>query len=257
MPQFLEIKRHGRLLRIVMNRPEKRNALSAALCRELVAALEEGDADPRVGAMLLSANGKSFCAGMDLSEVNVLAAGEISTPQEQLFTMGSRISKPLVAAVRGAALGGGMGLIINCHIVLAHPEAVFGLTEIRVGLWPFLIFRAVVAGLGERRAVELSLTGRTFGAEEGRDMGLVHEVTPDVEEKAVETALALSRSSAAAIRSGLAFQGQTRGMDWKSAGELARQMRNELTSGADFREGQRAFLEKRTPRWPSIVREDH
>jgi enoyl-CoA hydratase/carnithine racemase len=255
MPQLLEITRQGRLLRIAMNRPEKRNALSAELCRELIAAMEEGEADRRVGAMLLSANGKTFCAGMDLSEVNVLDAREISTPQEQLFTMGSRISKPLVAAVRGAALGGGMGLVINCHVVLAHPEAVFGLTEIRVGLWPFLIFRAVVAGLGERRAVELSLTGRTFGAAEGREMGLVHEITPDVEEKAVETALALGRSSAAAIRSGLSFLSRARGMDWKSAGELARQMRNELTSGTDFREGQRAFLEKRPPRWPSVVQE--
>jgi enoyl-CoA hydratase/carnithine racemase len=257
MPDFVETSRQDRVLRIALNRPEKRNALSAQLCREIVAAIEEGDGDPRTGAMLLTANGRTFCAGMDLTEVNVLEASQISTPQEHLFTMGWRVSKPLVAGVRGAALGGGMGLVANCHIVVAHPEATFGLTEIRVGLWPFLVFRMLAAGLGERRTTELSLTGRIFSAAEGREVGLVHEVTSDVEDRAAKIAEDLAHSASEAIRSGLTFLRESRGMDWQNAGDLARRMRNEVTSGADFREGQRAFLEKRPPRWPSIEQEGH
>ena len=83
---------------------------------------------------------------------------------EQLFTIGVRLEKPMVAAVHGAALGGGTGLVANCHVVVALRDAAFGLTEIRLGLWPFLVFRAVAAALGERRAMELALTGRVFRA---------------------------------------------------------------------------------------------
>ena len=75
-------------------------------------------------------------------------------------------SKPIVAAVAGPALGGGTGLVANCHVVIAGPNATFGLTEIRLGLWPFLVFRAVAAAAGERRALELALTGRIFDARE-------------------------------------------------------------------------------------------
>ena len=254
---ILESSREGRLLRLTLNRPEKRNALSAQLCRDLVTVLEHGDRDPGVGAILLSANGKHFCAGMDLSEVSAESAAEINNSQEQLFTVGARLAKPLVAAIQGAALGGGMGLAANCHIAIAHPDATFGLTEIRLGLWPFLVFRVLSTGLGERRAIELSLTGRTFGAREAKELGLVHEVTPDLESRATEVATALSQSSPTAIRSGLAFVHEVRGRDWKTAGEIARRIRDAVFESEDFAEGRLAFQEKRAPLWPSLRQEHH
>jgi enoyl-CoA hydratase/carnithine racemase len=257
MSQILEISREGRVLRLALNRPEKRNALNAQLCRDLVGALVDGAADSGVGAILLCANGKHFSAGMDLAEVSVATADEISEVQEQLFTIGAGLAKPLLAAVSGAALGGGLGLAGNCHIVVAHSEATFGLTEIRVGLWPFLVFRALAAGLGERRVTELALTGRVFGAEEARAMGLVHEVAANAEARALEIASALASSSATAIQSGLQFVHESRGKDWKRAGEMARRMRDEVFAGSDFQEGQRAFREKRAPHWPSIRQESH
>ncbi len=162
----------GRLLRLTLNRPQKRNALNLELCRALVEALEGADRDPKIGAILLSANGPSFCAGMDLHEIDHVDDGALSLVHEQLFTIGARLSKPLVAAVHGAALAGGTGLVANCHIVVASEDATFGLTEIRLGLWPFLVFRAVAAAIGERRATELSLTGRIFGAGEAQEIGL-------------------------------------------------------------------------------------
>jgi len=252
MSAILETSRRGRLFHLSLNRPEKRNALNAQLCRELVQHLDEAERDPGIGAILLTGVGPHFCAGMDLTEVSLESTGEINSAQEQLFTIGARISKPLVGAVQGAALGGGMGLVGNCHLVIAHPEAIFGLTEIRVGLWPFLVFRVLSMGLGERRVVELSLTGRTFGAQEAREMGLVHEVTPNLEQRAAEMAGSLAESSPTAIRSGLTFVREVRGRDWRTAGEIARRIRDEVFASPDFEEGRLAFRERRKPEWPSL-----
>src|SRR5215468_4883780 len=141
MADLIETDRQGRLLRITLNRPDKRNALNIELCRQLVVALERAAADAHVGAVLLTAKGKAFCAGMDLTEVLAADTAEIHRVQEQLFTIGVRSTIPVVAAVHGAALAGGTGLVANCHVVVAAEDALFGLTEVRIGLWPFLIFR--------------------------------------------------------------------------------------------------------------------
>jgi len=100
----LAASREGRLLRLVLNRPDKRNALNGALCQELVAAIEQGDRDPGVGAILLSGAGKSFCSGMDLSEMLTPAEASLGPLHERLFTIGRRVSTPIIAAVHGAAL---------------------------------------------------------------------------------------------------------------------------------------------------------
>ena len=254
MSDVLEIHREGRLLRISLNRPEKRNALSASLCRELVRALEAAEKDPAVGAILLAGNGKSFCAGMDLAEMSTVDPAEITAAQEQLFTIGSRLMKPLVGCVQNAALAGGTGLVANCHVVIASEDAMFGLTEIRLGLWPFVVFRSVSAAVGERRSVEMALTGRIFGAQEAREIGLIHEIAPDLQKRAAEVAAGLAESSPTAIRSGLSFVQEVRGRDWKTAGEIARRIRDEIFETDDFEEGLEAFREKRLPRWPSLHR---
>ena len=243
---------HGRLLRLTLNRPEKRNALNLELCRSLTGALDAAERDPQVGAVLLTANGKSFCAGMDLDEIMHADAGAIGQVHEQLFTIGARFSKPLVAAVHGAALGGGTGLVANCHIVIAGEDATFGLTEIRLGLWPFLVFRAVASAMGERRTIELALTGRIFGAPEARDLDLAHEVAPDPEARALEVATAIAESSPTALQSGLRSIHMARGRDWEQAGRILHRVRLEVFASPDFQEGVRAFREKRKPRWPSI-----
>jgi enoyl-CoA hydratase/carnithine racemase len=252
----------GRLLHLTLNRPDKRNALDRELCRRLVQALEQADADPAIGAILLDGHGKSFCAGMDLDQAgqadqaDQAASGnalEINTLHERLFTIGARLGKPLVAAVHGAALGGGTGLVANCHIVVAAENATFGLTEIRLGLWPFLVFRAVAAAMGERRTIELALSGRTFDAKQAREFGLVHETTAaDALSQATEVAQTVANFSPTAIQSGLWFVREVRGQNWEQAGEIARRVRDQVFQSADFQEGVRAWREKRAPRWPSI-----
>lgn len=257
MSALLEIVREGRVLHLVLNRPDKRNALNADLCRNLVDALDAAHRDRQTGAILLTGNGRSFCAGMDLREIeegrNSL---QINALHEQLFTAAMRLEIPIVAGVHGAALGGGTGLVANCHIVVAAPDATFGLTEIRLGLWPFLVFRAVSAALGERRTIELALTGRIFPAAEAREMGLVHEIAADPSARAAEIARALAESSPTAIRSGLGFVKRARGMTWEKAGEVARSVREDVFASPDFAEGIRAFLEKRRPEWPSLGEKD-
>lgn len=253
MSDVLEIELRNRVLRLMLNRPDKRNALNAELCRELVDSVNRANKDPQVGAIVLAANGKAFSAGMDLQEVNELRPEALSNVHEQLFTMISRITKPIVAAIDGAALGGGLGLVANCHVVVASPRAQFGLTEIRLGLWPFLVYRAVQEALGERRALWLALTGRIFNAEEGKAIALVHELHEDPLAKALEISEELGGLSPSAVRSGLGYVQEARGKDWEMAGLIARRVREELISGPDFQEGVRAFREKRKPEWPSLA----
>jgi enoyl-CoA hydratase/carnithine racemase len=253
MSDALETRQHQRVLHLSLNRPEKRNALNGELCTALVEAIERAGRSPGIGAILLTGNGKSFCAGMDLEEMGSATQDTLSTLHEQLFTIGSRLTLPLVAGVNGAALGGGMGLVANCHIVVASERATFGLTEIRLGLWPFLVYRALTAAVGERRTLELSLTGRTFGAEAARETGLIHEISAQPEARAAELAAALAAASPTAIRAGLRFVREVRGKNWQHAGEIARQIRNRVFASADFQEGVRAFREKRPPQWPSVA----
>ncbi|MGH9665196.1 MAG: enoyl-CoA hydratase/isomerase family protein [Bryobacteraceae bacterium] len=252
----VETSREGRLLRVTLARPEKRNALSTEFCRELLNAFGAAESDAGVGAILLAAQGDVFCSGMDLSEALDAAAPERTAIHEQLFTAGSRVTKPIVAAVRGPALAGGVGLVANAHIVVASESATFALTEVRIGMWPFIVFRAVALAIGERRALEVSLTGRTFSAREARDWGLAHFVTPpqEVEGRAAEIARGLAESSSDAIRTGIGFINESRGLAWGEAGLLALQMRRELFRSPDFQEGVRAFWEKRKPEWPSARR---
>jgi enoyl-CoA hydratase/carnithine racemase len=236
-------------MRLALNRPEKRNALNAALCADLTAALVEAEHDPGTGAILLTGNGKGFSAGMDLDEALTADAGALADLQERLFTAYSWLTKPLIAAVHGAALAGGTGLAANAHIVIASDDATFGLTEIRIGLWPFVIFRSMVAAVGERRSIELALTGRIFGAAEAHQYGLVHHIVPaaELESRAGEIAQAIADSSPAALAAGLAFVQESRGVSIEQVGRAARGYRQQICEGEDFQHRVRQFRSKRKP----------
>jgi enoyl-CoA hydratase/carnithine racemase len=249
---FVETHREGRILRVTLNRPEKRNALNLAFCNDLAEAFDKADDDHGVGAIVLSANGPAFCAGMDLKETLDVDQIQLAGIHERLFTTIQRIRTPIIAAVQGAALAGGTGLAANAHIVFATPDARFGLSEIRIGLWPVLIFRAVQNAMGERRTVELSLTGREFNAAEAMYYGLVSDVAEDPLARAMETARVIAGFSPIAVGTGLDYVHQTRGRDWDHAGRIGRQIRDRLLESDDFKEGTNAFLEKRAPAWPSL-----
>ncbi len=250
----LLVRRDHRVLRITLNRPEKRNALTAKMCDDLAAHIEAVQHDPQIGSILIGAAGTVFSAGMDLEEAAHEANRHKLTSHERLFTIGAHASKPIVICVNGPALGGGMGLVAQGHVVIAAHGALFGLTEMRVGLWPFAIYRAVEAALGPRRTLELSLTGRLFSTEDALTWGLVHQVIfPfEVDDRASAIARDLARASPTAISAGLEYVRRSRGLSAREQGELAMTLRSKVMSGEDFREGVRAFKEHRDVRWPSM-----
>ena len=239
--------RDSRLLRLTLDRPEKRNALSAALCRDLARALDAAAVEDSVGAVLLDSDGPVFCAGMDLEESTQPQAVDLTAIHESLFTAGSRINKPLIAAVQGAALGGGLGLVANAHIVIASEAATFALPEVRLGIWPMVIWRPVVSAIGERRALELSLTARTFDAREALALGLVHQVVAaaEVAGRAEAVARQVAGWSGLAVARGMEMAQRTRGMSDPEAVTLAIEMRRELLNSVEHRELARAVREKR------------
>ncbi|HXJ39020.1 MAG TPA: enoyl-CoA hydratase/isomerase family protein, partial [Bryobacteraceae bacterium] len=230
----------------------KRNALNEELSRALLEQFEMADADNSTGAILITGNGDAFCAGMDLREaLDRSVAVRMAPLHERLFTVVNRVRKPVVAAVRGPAIAGGTGLAANAHIVIASADAQFGLTEIRIGLWPVLIYPACVLAMGERRTMDLALTGRLFGAAEAKEYGLVTEINEHPLVRAEKLAALLAGYSPDAMREGLEYITRIRGLSWCDAGSEGLEVRSRMMAHPDFAEGVNAFLEKRKPAWPS------
>lgn len=253
MSSNLLVSREGRLLRLTLAREEKRNALNSDLCQAIVEACEAPD--PSVGAILLDAQGKVFCAGMDLAEIRTVAPPVDSTVwHERLFTLGARLTKPLIVAVSGPALAGGLGLVANAHVAIAAQGSSFGLTEVRIGLWPFVVYRSIVDAVGSRRTLELSLTGRIFGPNEALQYGLIQEVVPAIEldDRATAIAQMLANWSPTVVARGLDFVHRSRGLDLAAGGTLAAHVRAENFASPDFEEGLAAFEGRRSPVWPSL-----
>jgi enoyl-CoA hydratase/carnithine racemase len=194
---------------------------------------------------------------MDVDEALSMSHAQLADLHDDLFSIGFNSHKPIVVCVAGAALGGGLGLVAQGHVVLASENSVFGLTEIRIGLWPFLVYRSVEATIGARRTLELSLTGRTFHSHEALHWGLAHQVCPPAEvlDRAKGIARELAKASPAAIEAGLTYYHGSRGKSWKEAGELAAGLRMRMMDSDDLKEGFDAFKHKREPRWPSMPQE--
>jgi enoyl-CoA hydratase/carnithine racemase len=250
----LLIERKRRVLRLTLHRPEKRNALTSGMCSAIVEAVEKAQDDENIGSILLCANGPVFCAGMDLDEAAAMDHDQLAAIHEDLFNLGINSKRPIVICVNGAALGGGVGLVAQGHIVIASAGAAFALREIHVGLWPFLVYRSVEAALGSRRTLELSLTGRSFHAHEALAWGLVHSVCNpgEVSDRATGIANDLARASPAALQASMQYFHESREKSRDEAAEIAQRLRRCLMETDDFKEGYEAFKHKREPHWPSM-----
>jgi enoyl-CoA hydratase/carnithine racemase len=159
----------------------------------------------------------------------------------------------MVAAVRGAAIAGGLGLALNAHVVMAAADARFGLTETRIGLWPYAVYPVVTEAVGPRRARELAISARIVDAETALRLGLVEHVVraEELEAKSVELASTLAEGSAEAVANGLLYVQSIEGLGTAQALQQAVRSRVAVEASADFAEGVRAFREKRAARWPS------
>lgn len=171
--------------RVRLDRPDRRNALNGTLVAELKEALAIADADERVRVVGLGGNGPDFCAGADLAEVQasveegVLASLEEAEALGELFTLLRKLSKPVVAVVRGRALAGGCGLATACDLVLAAESARFGYPEVRLGFVPAMVTAILRRNLGEKRAFELMSLGDMIDAPEAARLGLVNRTWAD------------------------------------------------------------------------------
>jgi methylglutaconyl-CoA hydratase len=240
-----------------LDRPEVRNALDDQLLRALRDALATLAADPAVRVIVLTGEGAVFSAGADLNWMRRMrAAGyeeNLRDAEEAgaLFHALHALPKPVVARVHGAAVGGGVGLVAACDLVIASREARFSFAEVRLGIVPALIAPYVVGRIGPARARALFLTGETLGADEALRIGLVDRVVGTGELDAAVDAVA-----ALLVQGGAAAQAAAKELVGRAAGGPTPEVRRftaELIAGIrvspEAREGIDAFLEKRLPAW--------
>lgn len=241
---------------ITLNRPDKRNAISYELIDDLIAALKQA-AESTAQIVILTGAGTAFCAGMDLDNLKQLLGRSAEQNLKDSETMAGLFRtlydfpKPTIAAVNGAAIAGGTGLATLCDFTLAVPDAKFGYTEVRIGFAPGIVSSYLIANVGEKRARDLLLTGRLFGADEAHRIGLITEVVPAEQLMARAQALAaqLMENSPASLRTTKAL------LSSYTRERLDRQLKSAIRENAasrqtaDFKEGITSFLEKRKPTW--------
>ena len=194
----LRVEQDGRVRRLTLAAPARRNILDAALSLQLLHELKDAQAHPDTGAILLDAEGAVFCGGLDFAE----------PLPEEIFTFGKDASKPIVVSAQGVAISIGVALIANAHVAVVAQGSSFGLTDIREGRCHPGILSAVAAAIGDRRARELALTGRVFTAPEALAWGLVHAVAPpfELDDRASAIATSLANADPSAVAAILTFQ---------------------------------------------------
>ena len=244
----LRIERDGELLRIAMARPERRNAFDAELIGELTEAFADvGNA--RV--VLLSGDGPSFSAGADVEWMRSsveLSYDENVADALRLRAMLDAIDgcpAPVVARVQGHALGGGVGLVACCDIVVAEPTAQFAFSEVKLGIVPAVISPFALAKIGPSAARRYFVTGERFDAETALRIGLVHEVSADLDGAVDRVVGELLSAGPTAARTAKALARAP-----QPAEQTARAIAERRTS-EEGQDGLQAFLEKRTPSWRS------
>lgn len=249
---------HGDAVATVsLARPDARNALNAELIQELRRCMEELAEDDNVRVVVLTGEGDLFCAGADVGymrdtanfsyEENVEDARELAA----MFRAVDKCPKPVVARVRGAAIGGGVGLVAVADVAVAEEGTVFAFSEVRLGISPATIAPFVLRKIGPSHTRALFLTGERFDAARAREVGLVHEVAPEgdfdaIIQKKVADLLA-GGPEALATTKALLRELQEAGTD--EATEIMAHRIADLRTGEEGQEGLGAFLEKRDPAW--------
>jgi methylglutaconyl-CoA hydratase len=242
----LDVHRDGGVLRVTLARPERRNAFDAALIAALADAFADvGDAR----CVVLAGEGQSFCAGADVEWQRAsidLSFDENVEDAMRLYRMLEAVNAcpaPVVARVQGYALGGGSGLVACCDIAVAAPDAVFGYSEVRLGIIPAVISPFVLPRIGPGAARRYFLTGERFGAETALRIGLVHEVAEDLDGAVDSVVEALLQGGPEAVRAAKQLVRE------HPTGEATAQIAARRRTSEEGQDGLRAFLEKRRPAW--------
>lgn len=251
------IERDGSILRITLNRPDVRNAIDEEVIGTLSSAAATAADDHSLRAIVLAGKGKAFCAGADVGwmakaiaysrQENLSDAEDLARLMERLDTL----PVPVIGRVQGSALGGGVGLAAICDIVIAADDAVFGLTEVKLGILPAVVAPYVLRKIGISAARELFLTGVRFDAARAKGIGLVHEVVPaDVLDAAVSRRIdEVLAASPAGIARAKALIREIAGAPPDHVIGLTTNAIAAQRVSDEGQEGLRAFLEKRKPSW--------
>jgi enoyl-CoA hydratase len=241
---------------VTLNRPERRNALSGDLVVALLAALREAEADPAGRVVVLTGAGGTFCAGGDLAGGLGGAGGAVDAHRQRgVFAdlLSALIRSPLavVAAVEGAAMGGGLGVMAACDLVVAGASAKLGTPEIKLGLFPWIILAVLQRNVARKPLMELVLTGEPIRAPQAREIGLVNRVVDDGQ--ALPEALGLARTIAARAPVSLALgKAAFQAVADQPLDDALRYLNGQLSLNLlteDAMEGVAAFLQRRDPTW--------
>lgn len=245
----------GGLLTLTLRRPDSLNALSTEMCREILAALSRVDRDPGARVLILTGEGRAFCAGADLKEREGASTDAIWSHNRSIFRIPlelERLAVPVIAAVNGFALGGGCEVALGCDLRWAADTAEFGCPEVTRGIIPAAGGTQRLPRLiGPARAMRLILTGQRIAAEEACRIGLVDAVVPagDLMRAAGDLAATIAANAPLAIRAAKrAIRYGLRG-PLEGGLELEGHLQRMLYASADCQEGIVAFRERRPPRW--------
>ena len=245
----------GHVALVILNRPQARNAVNAALAAALQVIVDDTEADPQIRAVVLTGAeaGGVFCAGADLKEVAAGGADALFTERGGFagFVDAPR-SKPWIAAVNGKALAGGCEIVLACDMVVAADTAAFGLPEVTRGLIAAAggLYR-LPRVLPRPLALELILTADTLPAADALRLGWLNRVVTaaQVVDEALALARRITRNAPVAVRESLRIARQAADLDEAQLRELSLQARQRVQATEDYREGPSAFIEKRPPRW--------
>lgn len=248
------VERRGHVLQVTLNRPERMNALHSAAHFALHEVWDEYEADPDLWVAIVTGAGpRAFCSGNDLKVT--AKGGDMAIPPSGFAGLCSRLerTKPVIAAVNGVAMGGGLEIALACDLVVADAQATFALPEVKVGLFAAAggVHR-LTRQIGRKAAMDLILTGRTIGADEAAQLGIINRVVPNGTclQQAHELAATIAQNSPTAIRASLEAVNQleTSGV-LKTALDANDRIFGRLMRTRDFKEGVTAFAEKRKPEW--------
>jgi enoyl-CoA hydratase/carnithine racemase len=251
-PMVLTERVGGHIAKITFNRPEARNAVNAEMAAAILEFVRETEADPKIRVGIITGHGPVFCAGADLKEVS--AGRDIRIPRLGGFAgfCNNPRAKPWIAALNGSSYGGGTEIAMACEMVVMAEGAGMALSEVRRGLVPLgggaiRARRCLPAAI----ANELLLTGEPLGAERAFQLGLVNRLVPaeKVLEQAIELAEKMAEASPFGVRTALHLARRSVDASIDEMWELNNRTLVELYNSPDFREGPKAFVEKRKPVW--------
>ena len=248
----LTIEQSGPIGVVTLNRPERRNALSLALMRELIAALDEIGRNREIRAVILAAAGKVFCSGHDLSEMTGRDINEyrlIFDVCTELMTKIQSIPQPVIAEVQGIATAAGCQLVATCDLAVAVEEAAFATPGVKIGLFCTTPMVALTRAIGRKRALQMLLTGEMVCARTAAEWGLINQVVQNLRESTLALAQKIAEASTLVVALGKQAYYTQIDLDQPKAYAYAKEVMSMNALAADAQEGIGAFLGKRPPCW--------